>query len=151
MMDCESHSNRLGFHRDLMATRDYDRATLIYVRLARLSFASGQVLQRDRFLVLAGIAALHAGLMPIADRCQALIRKRNPKHLFSQYDCAADAARDPDFQQFFARVEAQCPLEVAENLLQRMGVLPDELGARPGISLVDLISSELARSETPTH
>jgi hypothetical protein len=95
-----------------------DRDLLNYVKLAALSAGKGQPLGRDRFLVLAGAAACHAGLLDVAERCRELVVQDNPQHLIGRFDSFPDAMRSEDFTPLLKHLQRLCPVEQAEYLLQ---------------------------------
>lgn len=102
-----------------------DRDLLNYVKLAALSAGKGQPLGRDRFLVLAGAAACHAGLLDVAARCRELVLHDNPRHLISRFDSFPDALRSEEFTPLLKHLQRLCPLEQAEYLLQSNVVADD--------------------------
>ncbi|NOX53267.1 MAG: hypothetical protein GXP27_02285 [Planctomycetes bacterium] len=106
--------------------RDFETEMLVYVRLAELAARKSQPIGRDRFLLLAGVAACRAGWPEVADQCRRLVLEHNPKHLVGRYASLADAVRDNQAEPFFRRLERFCPFERAEYLLSELGIrVPD--------------------------
>jgi hypothetical protein len=101
-----------------------DRATLLFARLAAVSAERGQTAGRNRFLILAGIAATHAGWPAVAARCHHLVTTSAPRHLLGRYASFAEALRDPDFEQFCRQLRRFCSPERAEHLLSELGLEP---------------------------
>lgn len=102
-----------------------DRATLLFMRLAAVSAERGQSSGRNRFLILAGIAATRAGWPTVAARCHQLVLNSAPRHLLGRYASFAEALRDPDFEQFCRQLRRFCSPERAEHLLSELGLAPD--------------------------
>jgi hypothetical protein len=102
-----------------------DLATLRFAQLAAMSAQRGQSGGRDRFLVLAGIAATRAGWPAVAARCHHLVAAHAPRHLLNRYASMADALRDPDFEPFCRQLRRFCSSERAEHLLAEMGIAAD--------------------------
>jgi len=94
-----------------------DLEMLNYVKLAAFSAGKGQLLGRDRFLVLAGAAACHAGLLDIAATCRELVLQDNPQHLLGRFPTFPDALRGEDFCTLWKHLQRLCPPEQAEYLL----------------------------------
>lgn len=112
---------------------EHDRRMLAYVALARVSDEKQQPIGRDRFLILAGVAACRAGWLDVAARCRELVIAGNPRHLLGRFDSLPDALRDSDFEPFLRQLERFCGYEEAELFLQKQGLaLPggDESGER---------------------
>lgn len=102
-----------------------DRATLLFARLAAVSAQRGQTAGRNRFLILAGIAATRAGWAAVAARCHHLVITSAPRHLLSRSVTFAEALRDPDFAQFCRQLCRFCSPERAEHLLSELGLDAD--------------------------
>lgn len=111
---------------------DHEIAMCAYVQLAVLSDEKQQTLVRDRFLLLAGVAACRAGWLDVAERCREKLVASNPAHQLNDHATLADALRDADFQQLAAKWERYCPFEQAEHLLRQLGLTPE--GDRPDLS-----------------
>ncbi|RPI85037.1 MAG: hypothetical protein EHM42_07040 [Planctomycetaceae bacterium] len=134
--------------------RDHDAAMLVYVQLAELSQSRGQLLPRDRFLLIAGAAALNAGYPAVAQRCRELILAHNPAHLAGRFATLAEAIRDDDFQKLLERTERNCPFEKAEHLLAGLEICTPPQSLPPGQSLGEFALERLGRSESarkPLH
>lgn len=108
-----------------------DRATLMFARLAAVAAERGQSAGRDRFLILAGIAATRAGWPAVAARCHHLVTTSAPRHLLGRYASFAEALRDPDFEQFCRQLRRFCSPERAEHLLNELGLAPEPDAAEP--------------------
>jgi len=91
---------------------------LAFAILAGESRKRGQLQGELRFLILAGIAACHAGHSEVADYCYHRILDINPHHLMSRYASITEALRSEDFQTFSQRLDRFCTYEHAEFLLQ---------------------------------
>ena len=88
-----------------------------FARLAEISQQKQQFPQRDKFLLLAGIAACHAGWLDIAQQCRAIVLEHNPQHLVGRYPTFPDAIRSDNFETFHKSLERFCTFEKAEHLL----------------------------------
>jgi hypothetical protein len=108
-----------------------DREVLNYVKLAALSAGKGQPLGRDRFLILAGAAACHAGLLDVAERCRELVLHDNPRHLIGRFATFPDALRSDEFTPLLKHLQRLCPVEQAEYLLNSNAV-PDATASPEG-------------------
>ena len=100
-----------------------DLEMLNYVKLAVFSAGKGQPLGRDRFLVLAGAAACHAGLLDIATQCRELVLQDNPQHLIGRFPTFPDAMRSEDFGSLLKHLQRLCPSEQAEYLLNAAEII----------------------------
>lgn len=98
-----------------------DLALSAYLQLAVVSHQKGQWLPRNKFLILAGNAACHAGLLSIAAECRALVVTNSPGHMLGHYDSYPEALQDADFQTFLKQLSKFCTLERAEHLLAELG------------------------------
>ncbi len=103
-------------------TSNPERAMLLYAELASIASRKQQPIGRDRFLILTGLAATHAGWPDVAARCQELIAARAPRHLITHYPSFAHALRDDEFAPFVRQTERFCTPERAEHLLTEMGM-----------------------------
>lgn len=99
-----------------------DLAMIQYLELAKLSQARRQFAGRDRFLILAGIAACRAGILDVAEACRARVLEHNPHHLLSQWATFPDALRSEDFAAFQHQLERFCSVEKAEQILSGLDV-----------------------------
>lgn len=127
---------------------------LVYSRLAELSQSRGQLLPRDRFLLIAGAAALRAGYPAVATRCRELILEHNPAHLAGRFTSLAEAMADGDFQALLLRTERNCPFEKAEHLLEGLGLSTTPTALAPGQNPGEFALALLGRSESgskPLH
>ncbi len=103
---------------------DHESAMLAFCRLARISHDRLQAQGRDRFLLLAGVAACRAGWPAVAERCRDLIVTHNPRHFLRGSATLADALRDNANSGFFRKANLVCSFEQAEHLLTEHGGLP---------------------------
>jgi hypothetical protein len=104
---------------------DHDAAMLAFVKLAGVSQSRGQLGPRDKFLMLAGVAATRAGWSTVAARCRELVLAHNPSHLARRYATFADALRDTDFQPYLKQLERFCSYERAEHHLSQLEITPE--------------------------
>lgn len=101
----------------------------MYAELALIAAQRRQMFGRDRFLLLAGVAATRAGWADVASRCRELIVSHAPQHLIGRYASFADALRDEDFAPFLRRMARFCPPERAEHLLRGLGITVPDAGS----------------------
>ncbi|MFN9372105.1 MAG: hypothetical protein ACK6D3_09520 [Planctomycetaceae bacterium] len=125
---------------------DYDARLLVYAQLATICQSRGQLAPRDRFLVLAGMAALQAGLPALAERCRELILQHNPHHLLHRFRGFQVAATTVDFQAFVRQLDRNHPYERAEHLLLGLGGVPVPANLPPGETPGDYASRLLGSS-----
>lgn len=104
---------------------DHEVAMCAYVQLAVISDEKHQAQARDRFLLLAGLEACHAGWLEVADCCRAKIVAANPAHQLQRHATMADALRDAEFQQLATKWGRYCPFEQAEHMLLQLGRSPE--------------------------
>ena len=81
----------------MISMLDHDAAMVAFVKLAGVAQSRGQLLQRDKFLLLAAAAACHAGWLPVAERGRKLVLAHNPAHLVKRHDTFAAAMADAEF------------------------------------------------------
>eukprot|EP00913_Durusdinium_trenchii_P013378 g12559.t1 len=91
---------------------------LAYLTLARVSDEKQQANGRDRFRILAGVAACRAGCLDVAERCRELVIEGNPKHLLARFPTMPEALREPEFAPFLRQLERFCGYEQAEHFLR---------------------------------
>jgi hypothetical protein len=101
---------------------DHDAAMLTFVKLAGVSQSREQLGPRDKFLVLAGVAAARAQHPAVAHRCRELVLANNPAHLFKRYDTVEQALEDVEFQAYFKQVSRFCSYEKAEHHLSQLDI-----------------------------
>lgn len=94
-----------------------EAAMVACIKLAALSQDRQQWLPRDKFLILAGVAAVEAGSRPVAEQCRTLVLSHNPQHLIGSHSSFAAALENPDFQAFAKQLSRFCSYEQAEHLL----------------------------------
>jgi hypothetical protein len=101
---------------------DHDAAMLAFVKLAGVSQSRSQLGPRDKFLVLAGIAADRAGHAAVAGRCRELVLANNPSHLLKRYESLAQALEDEEFQAYHKQLARFCSYEKAEHHLSQLDI-----------------------------
>lgn len=101
---------------------DHDSAMLAFVKLAGVSQSREQLGPRDKFLVLAGVAACRAGHNSVAARCRTLLLSHNPAHLMKRYETIELALKDDAFQSYLRQLSRFCPYERAEHLLSQLDI-----------------------------
>jgi hypothetical protein len=125
--------------------RDHEAAMRVYCQLAVISDQSHQPQVRDRFLLLAGVAACRAGWPDVAARCHQKLLASNPAHQLKRHATMADALRDPEFQVLVVRWERYCPFEKAEAMVRQQNLPPTD----PGEQAVGEQMLELLDNDTP--
>jgi len=101
---------------------DHDAAMLAFVKLAGVSQSRDQLAPRDKFLVLAGVAASRAGHAAVAQRCRELLLAHNPAHLLNRYETIGEALGDAEFEVYLRQVSRFCSYEKAEHLLSQLDI-----------------------------
>lgn len=101
---------------------DHDSAMLAFVKLAGISQSRSQLGPRDKFLILAGVAADRAGHPAVAERCRELVLANNPSHLVKRYDSLAQAIADDEFQAYLKQLSRFCSYEKAEHHLSQLDI-----------------------------
>ncbi len=104
---------------------DHDAAMLAFVKLAGVSQSREQLGPRDKFLVLAGVAASRADHPAVAQRCRELLLAHNPAHLLKRYETIERALDDGEFQTYFRQVSRFCSYEKAEHHLSQLDISTD--------------------------
>jgi hypothetical protein len=125
--------------------RDHERAMLAYARLAALSDEKRQLPGRDKFLVLTGAAACHAGWPDVAARCRDLVLLHNPAHLLSRFDTFAAALRSGELDLVLKRLQRMCSYEHAEHLLAELEIEPALPSGKPNLSTGTFVLELLAQ------
>lgn len=95
-----------------------------YVQLAQALESRREMMDRDRLLVLAAVAASQRHLEPFAAYCRHRVLEHNPGHMLRRYASVMEASVDPDFQHFLRQVQRRFPSEKVETLLVRSGWQP---------------------------
>ena len=103
---------------------DHEAAMVAFVKLAGISQSKQQLPQRDKFLLLAGSAACHAGWLNVAERCRQLVLNHNPRHLVGHSATLADALRDGEYQTYAKQLSRFCSYERAEHYLTQLQIAP---------------------------
>jgi hypothetical protein len=104
---------------------DHDAAMLAFVKLAGVSQSREQLGPRDKFLVLAGVAASRADHPAVAQRCRELLLAHNPSHLLKRYETIELALEADEFQTYFRQVSRFCSYEKAEHHLAQLDISTD--------------------------
>lgn len=104
---------------------DHELGTYVFASLAKISHTRNQLDSRDRFLLLAAIAACRAGCLGIAERCRQMVLDHNSRHLIGNHSTVADALRDPDFAAFELSLNRFCSFEQAEMLATKHNIAID--------------------------
>ncbi len=104
---------------------DHAAAMLAFVKLAGVSQTRQQLGPRDKFLMLAGIAATRANCPAVAQRCRELVLAHNPSHLVKRYDTFESALEDPEFQAYLKQLSRFCSYEKAEHHLSQLDITPE--------------------------
>ncbi len=89
----------------------------LYFNLAEEHERTGQVQERDRFLVLAADAAFTAGREEQAEQLRRTLLARNPHHLLKPYASYAEAIGSRDILVYVQQLRRSFPYEKAEHLL----------------------------------
>lgn len=103
---------------------DHELAMLAYAMLARVSQEKRQFVPRDKFLVLAGAAACHAGWPEVAERCRHLVLEHNPLHQLDRFPSFVEAMRGEEVPLLLKPLQRFCSYERAEHLLHELGLDP---------------------------
>jgi hypothetical protein len=101
---------------------DHDAAMLTFVKLAGVSQSRQQLGPRDKFLVLAAVAAGRAEHPAVAARCRELVLAHNPAHLVKRYTTIEDALESDEFQALLKQLTRFCSYEKAEHLLSQLDI-----------------------------
>ena len=109
---------------------DHDAAMLAFVKLAGVSQSRRQLGPRDKFLILAAVAASRANHPAVAARCRELVLTHNPAHLVKRHETIETALGEVEFQAFLKQLARFCPYEKAEHLLSQLDIST----SRPNIS-----------------
>lgn len=91
----------------------------LYLHLARASEEQSKPLQRDKFLVLAGGAALASGYARVAEECRQRLLADNPNHILRNFGSMSDAFDSEDIQHYANQLLRTYPFEKAEYLLEK--------------------------------
>jgi hypothetical protein len=94
-----------------------DGSLQVYRELADYHERQGLDQLRDRFLVLAAVAAQTAGQADEAERLRQRLLKTNTFHMLRSYTSMAQALHAPDVQNYVEDLQQEYPLRAAEHLL----------------------------------
>lgn len=119
-----------------------DLALSAYLRLAAISHERGQLLPRNKFLVLSGDAACREGLLRVAERCRALVTANSPAHLVGRYESFPAALKSAEFQTYLKQLRKFCSVERAEYLLAGQGEKLEPASEALSNHWLDAMSSE---------
>jgi hypothetical protein len=112
---------------------NHDDAMLTFVKLAKISQLRNQWGPRDKFLILAAVAASQGGHTGIAARCRSLVLAHNPVHLVKRLATVEELQSDAEFQQYLKQLSKFCSYEKGEHLLSQLD--PDALPAAPAAGM----------------
>ena len=129
---------------------DHDAAMVAFAKLAAISHSKRQLLQRDKFLLLAAAAACDAGWPVVAEHCRSLVLANNPAHLVKRYATMPDALRAAEFQVFFKQLTRFCSYEKAEHFLTQLQLAPGSPIAGDKLNSGDYALLLLPKLEVPT-
>lgn len=91
----------------------------MYLHLARASEEQRKPLQRDKFLVLAGGAALEANFPRVAEECRQRLLADNPNHILRNFATMREAFESEDIVHYANQLLRTYPFEKAEYLLEK--------------------------------
>ncbi|MDB5391543.1 MAG: hypothetical protein JWM11_7189 [Planctomycetaceae bacterium] len=112
----------------------------LFLRLAVVSHERGQMLPRNKFLILAGAAACTAAWLPVAVRCRELVLGNNAAHMLHRFETFPDALRSGEFQVYLKQLGKFCSIERAEHLLDSQGVDSAVLSEADAIQILDQLA-----------
>jgi len=101
---------------------DHEGAMVTFAKLAAVSHDRQQLTQRDKFLLLAGAAAIRGNCVDVAARCRQLVLLNNPQHMIGGFDSFALALADTDYQTFHRQLQRFCSYEQGEHFLEQQGL-----------------------------
>ena len=103
---------------------DHSLALVAFVKLAGIAHSKQQLIQRDKFLLLAGVAASKANFPHVAARCRELVLAHNPYHLIRSYETIEAALEDSDFAPFLVQLQRFCSYQRAQHYLTQLNIQP---------------------------
>ena len=101
---------------------DLGHTLAVYLRLAIASQSRRRPHACDRFLLLAGVAAVELEYDAISAGCRTLLLAHNPQHLVRRWPTFEAALANEDFLCLLKQVRRRYPQERAEQLLQSLDV-----------------------------
>jgi len=101
---------------------DHEAAMLTFIKLAGVSQSRQQLSPRDKFLILAAVAATRALHPAVAARCRELVLAHNPAHLVKHHATIEEALKDAEFQAFLKQLARFCSYEKAEHHLSQLDI-----------------------------
>jgi hypothetical protein len=113
---------------------NHEAAMLAFVKLAGLSQSRQQLGPRDKFLVLAAVAATESGCDTVAERCRQLVLEHNPGHILKKHESVALALANEAFQTYLKQARRFCSHERAEHLLTQLEIAPGIPTANSGLT-----------------
>ena len=117
---------------------NHDTAATAYLRLAVISHERNQGLQRNKFLVLGGMAALQAGRTIVAERCRQVVLGFNPAYILKRWPNLKTAFAAEEFQTYYKQLLKFCSYERAEHLLTGLGENTDVASPETLLTWLDL-------------
>lgn len=93
-----------------------------FLRLAQISDERGQMLPRNKFLILAGASACATGWIPVAEACREVVLTNNPSHMLNRFETFLAAMKSAEFQVYLKQLSKFCSTERAEFLLAAQGI-----------------------------
>lgn len=103
---------------------DWESMMVVCLHLARAAEARRQMAERDRLLVLGGVAASHLGLNLAAAACRRRILAANPGHILGRHASFAAALGDESFQSLLKQIRRSYPPEKLEHMLAALEIDP---------------------------
>src|SRR5579864_3832327 len=116
---------------------EHSSAMLAFVKLAGISQSRQQLGPRDKFLVLAGAAAIRAACPAVAQRCRELLLANNPAHMLKRYETMELALACDEFQVYLKQLSRFCSYEKAEHHLSQLDISPAIPELSAGLSAED--------------
>ena len=91
----------------------------VYLRLAIASESRRRPHACDRFLLLAGVAAVELEYDAISAGCRTLLLAHNPQHLIRRWPTLEAALANEDFLCLLKQVRRRCPRKRRSNCYNR--------------------------------
>jgi hypothetical protein len=110
-----------------------------FLQLARISNERGQMMPRNKFLILSAAAACDSGCLLIAERCRDVVLDNNPAHMLNRFETIPDALRSTEFQVYLKQLRKFCSVERAEQLLAIQDIELTPLAEQDAIQLLDAL------------
>lgn len=130
--------------------KNTEAALWAFLQLAYVSHQKQQFIGRDKFLIMAGVAACNAGWPDLAEECRIRVLENNASHMIGKFESFVTAMRDDDFLKFAQQLDRFCTFEKAEHLLNELGIAAyNEQTAPVGPPLAKLLR-EMQTDDTKT-